>query len=677
MRRKNVFALAVGIALFILVGLFFVEPVEAAHFAQGEGFEETHCMFDLPAEMQEGEDILCGYVTVPELHSKPNGRRIRLAVVVIKSQYPSPEADPIFFAQGGPGGSTIGTYASLLLDSNSRLLANRDIVLFDQRGTYYSEPALVCTEVMDITIESLEQNLSTEESNRLYDQALQDCHERLTAQGINLSAFNSLENAGDIDSIRVALGYEQINLYGVSYGTLLALHTMRLYPQMLRSVVIDSVVPTQRNFILGAPLSEDRSFTLLFDSCKEDPACNRSYPNLETVFFDLQKKLNETPAEIEMTDSQTNKKYTVSLNGDNFMGSVFQLLYSSEMLPLLPRMIYDAQNGKFGVFERIQSLLTFDYTMSDGMYYSVICAEDADYETEDYDLSGIHPQIREAEASSAEWILETCRMWDVNYLGPELDEPVTSDIPTLLLTGNYDPITPPDYARQAAETLSNSFLVVFPDGGHGEVASSACADQIFLEFVDHPDMQPDTSCLSEHEKVSFFTSKNILYLDMVSNLLALEPLTILEFFFFLFCLACCCTVFLVYPVVWLVRILRNKPVSPNKPFWQKLLPWLAALNVVVLGLFFVGFVTAIIIMAVNNDMRFFYGFPMAWFPLFLLPLLALFLSLCLLGGNFTAWIKGYGSLAGRLYGSLVVLANWGAMLALTLWGAVGFVFINH
>ena len=387
------------------------------------------------------------------------------------------------------------------------------------------------------------------------------------------------------------------------------------------------------------------------------------------MFFDRIEKLNQTPAEIKLTDSESGKTYPAVLNGDTFQSAIFQMLYSSDIIPMLPRMIYDAKYGDFDVFQSLESILIFDHTTSYGMYYSVICAEDADFDVKQYDLSGIRPQISGLEADSAGELLKTCQMWSVKYLGPELDEAVKSDIPTLLMTGNYDPITPPDNARQAAESLSRSYLVVFPDGGHGELTSSPCADQIFLEFIDHPDTQPDTSCLAEHQKITFFSGQNTLFLASPRNLLNLEKISIIQLVILGLCLLLGFSAFLVYPVDWLVRIIVKEPVSP-RPFWQKLLPWLAALNGVVMFLFLIGFIAGGFKMAFDNDLRFFYGFPINWFPLFIIPPVSLFLSLVLLGGNITAWKKRYGSIAERLYGTALVIVNCGAVLVLLQWGAV-------
>ena len=271
--------------------------------ARSAAFAPTDCaaLVKLPFGRAPGADFECGYLKVPAQHSLPAGPTIELAVVILKSTSRSPQPDPLVMAQGGPGGSTIDTYAALLLDSPLR--AERDIVLFDQRGTLHSRPALMCPESIELTLRTLEQDLSSEEENRLSDEALLACHARLLREGVNLAAFDSIENAADVEALRVALGYNMINLYGVSYGTLLALHVLRDSPGGLRSVILDSVVPPQVNFLAQAARSENRALTEFFGACAADARCNAAFPDLERVFYEQVQQLDRTPARVPMTDA--------------------------------------------------------------------------------------------------------------------------------------------------------------------------------------------------------------------------------------------------------------------------------------------------------------------------------------------------------------------------------------
>ncbi len=475
--------------LIVLVLLLAVLPVHTtsvqAALQNVPRFESAPCMVTLPPGAVEGRDIQCGYLVVPLQYEQPQGPTIRLAVAIIKTQSSNPPPDPLVMMQGGPGGSTLDFFVTPLL-TTSRLRANRDIILFDQRGTLYSQPNLNCPEYLDMVIATLNEDLSPEESDRQFQQALTQCHQRLVKQGIDLSAYNSIENANDVDALRQALGYDQINLYGVSYGTLLALHVMRQHPQGLRSVILNSVVPPQINFLTQAPQAEGRAFNQLFQTCAADTQCSQAYPNLEQVFYNLVDRLNKNPDHIYLTDPQTSKTYEAVFNGDTLISTIYQMQYVTELIPMLPRIIYNVRAGRYDFVERILSQLVFDRSISMGMYFSVLCAEDADFQPSDVNLRGLPSELKNLEENSGQSFLTTCNNWNVTALPSSIDQPVTSDVPTLVLTGAFDPITPPSYGQTAAQTLTNSYFFTFPWGGHGAALSGTCQDKMILRFPAGP-----------------------------------------------------------------------------------------------------------------------------------------------------------------------------------------------
>jgi pimeloyl-ACP methyl ester carboxylesterase len=506
-----------GIGLFLYLVFTNFIPVEAQQPEPRDAFTTTSCAdFQLPAAWETSPRVQCGFLSVPEDHNAPGGNQIQLGVVILKSPSTTPLADPVFIAQGGPGGSTIDTYTKLIrLDTP--LGANRDIVLWDQRGTLFSTPNLLCSEFLDETIPTLDQILTPDENERLALQAAQACRDRLDGQGINLSAYDSLQNAADIEALRQALGYEKINYYGVSYGTLLGLHFARLFPDSLRSLVLDAVVPPQTNFLLNAGQSMTRSFNELFQACEADPECSAAYPNLEQVFFDVLDELDREPASVQVFDGETGIVYDTLINGDLFQSTIFQLLYPTEIIPFLPKIIADASERNFDFLANaILPLIIFDRTISEGMYFSVICAEDADYDMSDINTSGLPDRIGEAEGRDLATFLKLCQTWDVAPLSAEEDSPVSSPVPTLLLSGRFDPITPPAYASQVKETLPNSFDLVFPNGGHGQAFGGDCQDQILLSFLNDPDQTPDASCVDS--EISFVTPRDFLLFPPLATL---------------------------------------------------------------------------------------------------------------------------------------------------------------
>jgi pimeloyl-ACP methyl ester carboxylesterase len=469
-------------------------------------FEPDDCWF---ADV-EGQSPECGWVTVPADHNNPdNGDTLRLAVAIFRATDDDPAPDPIIYLEGGPGGSPLEflnfTYDVLFAD----MAGKRDFVVFDQRGVGFSEPALDCTEITELTFDTLDQELTVEESNELTLEAYQQCHDRLVDEGINLSLFNSAQNAADVVMVAEALGYDEINLYGISYGTRLALTVMRDHPEILRSVIIDSVYPPHET-LFNATNNFNRALQAMFDSCEADEACNEAFPDLETVFFETAAELNENPASIEVIDvASMGRTLPALLNGDAFVGLVFNGLHSAEIIPTLPKAIYDASNGDYTTFALLIANSLFQIeAISNGMYNSVECVEEVPFTTPEEedaindDLPDEFNGLTES-TSFGEQAFALCDIWDVTASDALENEPVVSSIPTLVMAGEFDPITPPEWAESAAATLDNATYFLVPGVGHGAIYASECATTIALAFIDDPEAAPDGTCLLDAPTVDF------------------------------------------------------------------------------------------------------------------------------------------------------------------------------
>jgi pimeloyl-ACP methyl ester carboxylesterase len=481
------------IALCIVAAL----AIPLAHAQDNTGniptFEEADCFEDLP------DFYICGFVSVPEHHAEPDGATIRLAVAIIPSFSESPAGDPFVMAQGGPGGSTIEVFSDFEEAGElDFILFDRDIVLIEQRGTRFSEPYLFCEENRDFELESLPEALDNEAAIQGQLDAALECHERLVAEGVNLNAFNSVENAADVPLVMDALGYSgQFNYYGVSYGAMLAQHLMRDHGERLRTVIIDAVVPLDVNFIVEADFNASAAIRLLFDMCGADADCDDTFPDLEDVFFALVDELNENPVSIELEiDGET---YSYALSGDELIELLRQSLYSTELLPLLPQLIYEIGEGNYIWVEAVLPILLTSST-AQGMYRSVICAEDADFLPEEI----ITEDVFEGLIDDPTYFEQLCGFWNVPALGEYFDLPVESDIPTLIMSGMFDPITPAHFGTAVGESLDTSYAFTFPNVGHGAIGSSECADDIIINFLDDPAVAPDGSCVADLE-VAFVT----------------------------------------------------------------------------------------------------------------------------------------------------------------------------
>ncbi|MBN1246236.1 MAG: alpha/beta fold hydrolase [Anaerolineae bacterium] len=469
-------------------------------------WEEAPCPMDLPPGAIEGQHITCGHVTVPEVRDPSRGggaegRAIRLAVAVIHSASDDPAPDPLVMLAGGPGDSALTSFVQLLATPRTEgFWAERDIVLVEQRGTRYSTPFLRCDEMSALKLDLLNKNLGDEEEEARKLAAWAACRERFVESGVYLAAYNSVENAADIVAVVDALGYDQVNLYGGSYGSLLAQHIMRDYPERVRSAILDAVSPLRHepNMLYKAHAT-DHALRLLFTRCRDDAACNETYPDLEHVYFDLVHELNVEPATVQLQDPDTAEVYDLLLTGERLIAQTRDLLYVSAILPLLPGAIYDMVEGDFSLLALIQSQFMFKFNLADGMYNSVICTELADFTAADMaDTEGLYPEVAlVVEDLIDEVMLQPCQLWGVEHLGDWVTEPVTGDIPTLLLSGEFDPTVPPRVADVAAEQLTHAYLYTFPGVGHSLLGSSDCAAAMMLAFLDNPGQAPDATCLDE------------------------------------------------------------------------------------------------------------------------------------------------------------------------------------
>lgn len=492
-------------------------------FAQSSlpAFESTACPFDVPA----GQTVECGYLTVPENRTESDGATIRLAVAVFHSPNPDKATDPIVYLEGGPGGEPLEALPLLFERQYAPMLENRDVIVFDQRGTGYSEPSLACPEFIELGLDYLDDDLPPEESARLTTAALLECRDRLVSDGADLSAFNSAENAADVNDLRLALGHDQWNLWAISYGTRLALTVLRDHPEGVRSVVLDSAYPLESNLYADLPVNAARAFDTLFAGCAADPACNTAYPDLENVLFEVVDRLNENPVMLTVTNPLSGQSYDALVTGDVLLTFMFQTLYVSDLIPLLPQIVFEARAGNLdSVGQLLGAFLANGEFVSIGMQTSVQCHEEVAF-TSAEEISAAYtafPQLRDAMEASptlGPGIVQLCAVWGAGESDEVENEPVRSDIPALVLAGDYDPITRPAWGRQVAGSLENSFFVEFPSQGHGPSLQHGCARSVILEFFDDPTTQPDAACVADMSAPAFSVPEE------QSTGIALEPFT--------------------------------------------------------------------------------------------------------------------------------------------------------
>jgi len=469
-------------------------------------FESGRCRFSLITDVEHE----CGWLVVPEDRQNPgNGREVRLHVARFSSKASDPPDDPIVYLDGGPGGSTLDPLQFTFAQLWEPLLDDRDLILFDQRGVGLSTPSLDCPEERAWSFSVLDQDLTPEQERADELAAIEQCRDRLVDEGVDLAQYNSSENAADVADLRLALGIEEWNLLGISYGTRLAETVMRDHPAGVRSVVLDSTYTPDVNLISEGPANFDRALGKLWDGCSLDADCAARYPNLEDRMFAVAAKMEAEPIRASVRDFLNGGSWDVLFDGEWVLGSVFQGLYSEQVIPLLPQMIEELEQGETSTLSLLTSntLANADF-LSLGMHLSVQCNEEVTFTTQDQidaGLVGFDDLFDTFDGASnlGDFMLAACEVWQAGAAAPIENEPVVSDIPTLILSGEYDPITPPAWGASAAAYLTNSTYVEFPGLGHGTSVSGDCPLGITFAFIGDPAARPDVSCVDGMRPIDF------------------------------------------------------------------------------------------------------------------------------------------------------------------------------
>jgi pimeloyl-ACP methyl ester carboxylesterase len=461
-------------------------------------FETIECEFNTFSR----RDIECGILTVPEDRTRADSPLIQLHFAIFKSKNDKSVNDPIVILVGGPGANALDMVDHLAsLFENAR--NDREIIVFDQRGTGFSRPSLNCPEAESRWYQVWTQDLRWKDTIQSYAEGLKICHDRLIKEGINLEAYTSAANAADVDALRSALGYAKWNLYGESYGTRLALTVMRDYPEGVRSVILDSVYPPQVDLYATLAKDAERALNLIFEHCAADSDCNRRYPEIEADLFKLVSQLDAEPMTFRLPRPSTGEQYDLLVNGDRLIFTLFRMIYSSEQVANLPNLIDSLKEGpSIRLRNQLSWVVFFDDFWSEGMHYSIQCAEETPFSSpQAIEIASGDVTSRIREALDGSTIFVECAPWGITTAPSIENAPVTSAIPTLILAGEFDPITPPAWGRAAAETLSNSQFFELPGASHGVLSSQGeignCVQDMVEGFLVNPEDPVGGGCIAD------------------------------------------------------------------------------------------------------------------------------------------------------------------------------------
>jgi pimeloyl-ACP methyl ester carboxylesterase len=434
----------------------------------------------------------CLIYSVAENPDTPDGRQIPLQVMVVPAVRPLPEPDPFVILVGGPGqAATVDALQTL--PAFERIRRNRDILLVDQRGTGKLSP-FDC----DFGEDDANPVGSTELLLDIQNRQLRDCLDSIDAAPEYYTTDLAVR---DLEALRAYLGYTALNLWGVSYGTRVALAYLKYFPDTTRTVVIDGVAPPG---ILPLEAARDgaRALSQVLELCGAEPVCAAAFPDLRAHFAELRARYR-SPVTISVRAAADGSQSDRELRTATIESALFLMLYSRETARLIPLFIEELYKGNFQVLGWLDQS---NAALNIGMHYSVICSEDLPLVSEQ--------QLAEAASAEDAFVyellvlprVEGCKLWPSRTLPPEFFAPVESSKPVLIFSATQDPVTPARWGDQVAATLSSSLHVVAEGIGHG-VFAYGCAATLIEKVVESASVAGlDTACLAELGTRPFFTT---------------------------------------------------------------------------------------------------------------------------------------------------------------------------
>jgi pimeloyl-ACP methyl ester carboxylesterase len=441
------------------------------------------------------EELLCGKFTVFENRRRRAGRTIDLNIVVLPAFDQKTKAEPLFDLAGGPGVASTGG-AMFYATEGKEYRRQHDVVLVDQRGTGKSNRLSIPREKTPQS--DLREMYPVDYVTRMRD-ALR--------QHADLTQYTTSIAMDDLDDVRAWLGYDRINLFGLSYGTRAALVYLRQHPEHVRTITLLGVAPTYLRMPMYHAQAAERAMDLLLAQCEQDAKCRDAFPQIRTDWMKVLADLQVAPARVQYNPPDgKGAPVTVEIQRDVFAEKIRNFLYERDKASQIPLIVYDAANGNFAPFLRQAIGPSIPDIIADGMYLCVTCAEDVPFidQAEAAKLNADNPfgNYRVLQQTHA------CGMWPRGDIPADFRDPVRSSVPALIFSGNFDPVTPPQRGEEVARYLSNSRHVIVPQAAHGVdgLTNVDCFDKIILEFIEKADAKDlDVSCIGRVTPPAFAT----------------------------------------------------------------------------------------------------------------------------------------------------------------------------
>jgi pimeloyl-ACP methyl ester carboxylesterase len=473
---------------------FFVALITACSPApESSSHTSSHSSKFLPFESCRlpslSVEIQCARLDVPKDRARPEQGTLSLHIARLPANTRHPETDPLILLAGGPGqaASALAPFAAALIETRR----HRDILLIDQRGTGRSSP-LRCA-ALDEKSETLSSTVLTDIAPKVGR-----CFDQLTAQSVDPLDYGTLAFVEDIEAVRDALNLPRINLWGGSYGTRVALEYLRRYPQYVRTLTLDGVMPPSVRISLNAWRSRDAQLNTLLKSCEASESCRTLQPSPAAALDTLLTRLATPGLRVTFNDPRTGNAETLRLDSDMLLSALQPLLYAPDTAALLPQVLTAALNNDFApLLALTQSFSsTLGGQMNPALYYAITCAEDVPRVSveERATLQTDLPHVGALAAQS----FAACEHWPAATLPDVWGAPIVNDsVPVLLLSGAFDPVTPLAYAAETAQPLAKHRLITASGVGH-IVSTQSCAPQLLAAFVKNADLSALPQTCVEH-----------------------------------------------------------------------------------------------------------------------------------------------------------------------------------
>ncbi|QLH33237.1 MAG: alpha/beta fold hydrolase [Cyclobacteriaceae bacterium] len=455
----------------------------------------------------DSSNVSCYKIPVNQTYGNDKSGKVYIAAIRAKKTGTSSN-EPLLYLHGGPGIATLDNAERYINSTHwNTLRENHDLIMFDYRGTGYSEPSL-CEDALDSLKNFGKTNPSTEEYKAKEIELYMKCRASLLEKNIDIQSFSSFQMAADADEVRHALKIKDWNVYGVSYGTMVSLLYIRHFPEHLKSVVLDSPFPPNApsfDFIR----TMNSALVNIQNNLKEDSATAQKFPTVLEDFARAAKRLNENPLKVDGVD----------FNGDDFANAMVAAFYKTDVVPLIPLALHEFANGKDSL------LATWVETLSSAGAYGKVndiqgaaitcyeCKPRTPEESPD-SLEKEYPHLASLSMSS---YLNLCDTFRPESPNDKFFEAVKGDLPVLVLVGAYDPGTPPFYGEAAVQSLTNSMLIVVPNASHAAMHSSDCSFNIVKSFLQAPSIKLDLNCMKQVGRIEFATTNLKEELEKIKN----------------------------------------------------------------------------------------------------------------------------------------------------------------